>query len=51
MHVAVAALPPGVAEEADRYPWLGGYTVGDVVRGSCAHLFDDHLADLLALGA
>jgi hypothetical protein len=48
LEAAVLALPEDVLFDAQRYAWLEGYALADVIFGSAEHLFVDHVPGIEA---
>ena len=42
MRAAVTALSDQALTERDRYPWLKGYALGDVITSTFGHLHEEH---------
>ncbi len=42
MHEATAVLTDQELNEVDRYPWLAGYRLADVISGSFGHFHEEH---------
>jgi len=42
MHEATTALTDQELNEVDRYPWLAGYRLADVITGSFGHFHEEH---------
>ena len=46
MRAATEAIPEPDLLTPGRYPWLGGYALGEVIAGASSHFHDEHETDI-----
>jgi hypothetical protein len=46
LRAAAEAIPEPDLLAPGRYPWLGGYALGEVINGATAHFHEEHEADI-----